>query len=721
MLLQGLGSSSTVGVQAGSGGTISVGTSSANTINIGASGSTAVSSTVNIGTSTGAAETVAAGSTDGSSTMTIDGGTGGISLATGTGSGTTGSISITTGNSSGGNSGNVTVDTGSAVVSGTTVIDDTFEGSGSGSMNDWGTSGADDWYGATETYSNAEAHSGSYSLKVTETGSWGTAENYAAVSVTAGQEYWVSLWLRAGTVGETIGGVFSWNNGAPLDLTPITDTTTGWTEMTGVGVAPAGATAAYLYFGDGSGVSGHVQYMDDYVVSDDSSVVAPYLNLGATNAEAITLGNANEIGATTLQGGAGGVSVTAGADATINIGTTSAANNVTIGSTSGGVTKFQGNGISDTITGASSNPSDIIETSTNSTLAFQIQNTSGYNILGADTTDGYAIVGTSSHVNGGIDFDNSTNSYNVELESGATSATYTLSLPTAGVSGSECLQSTSGSTTTATALIFGSCGGGGGSYINNATTAQSANLYVQAGTSGSVAGVLEANSAGSGDILDLKNGSGTNVATFGSTGNVLLQASTNSASALQVDNNTPSPVLNVSTTGGGTVTVTNNGSTSSPAITTQSSGWEWDNSSSSGLTTLAVSPHTVGDLMMFVVDAGGTGNAIVGISGGGVSNWRPVVNNAYNQYMFEGTVTSTGSSTITISETGGSATAFSELIAQEFSSSLWFECGLDCCCCEYAEQHSINHGNVPELNDHRGEPALLGLCRHWSQLLIMRH
>jgi hypothetical protein len=91
---------------------------------------------------------------------------------------------------------------------------------------------------------------------------------------------------------------------------------------------------------------------------------------------------------------------------------------------------------------------------------------------------------------------------------------------------------------------------GSGSYIQNGVTAQSANMYVQAAASGSVAGVLRANVAGTGDILDLKNGAGTNVATFGSTGAVLLQNSTNSASAFQIQNAAGSSIFNINTSTG---------------------------------------------------------------------------------------------------------------------------------------------------------------------------
>lgn len=71
------------------------------------------------------------------------------------------------------------------------------------------------------------------------------------------------------------------------------------------------------------------------------------------------------------------------------------------------------------------------------------------------------------------------------------------------------------------------------SAINNTTSLQKANYYVQAATSGTVAGVLQAASSGTADILDLRNSGGTNVLTVGSTGNVLVKPAA-SATAFQV-------------------------------------------------------------------------------------------------------------------------------------------------------------------------------------------
>lgn len=90
---------------------------------------------------------------------------------------------------------------------------------------------------------------------------------------------------------------------------------------------------------------------------------------------------------------------------------------------------------------------------------------------------------------------------------------------------------------------------GSGNYIQNTTSVQSANMNVQAASSGSVAAVLQANAGGTGDILDLKNGSSVNVATFGSSGAVMLQNAANSTTAFQVRPNGSSiDVLDVDTT-----------------------------------------------------------------------------------------------------------------------------------------------------------------------------
>jgi parallel beta-helix repeat protein len=68
-------------------------------------------------------------------------------------------------------------------------------------------------------------------------------------------------------------------------------------------------------------------------------------------------------------------------------------------------------------------------------------------------------LGTSSSVNGSLVVKNATNANTITLVSGATSASYSLTLPTSGPAVSQCLQTDS---VTASLLIFGACGSGSG-------------------------------------------------------------------------------------------------------------------------------------------------------------------------------------------------------------------------------------------------------------------
>ncbi len=128
-----------------------------------------------------------------------------------------------------------------------------------------------------------------------------------------------------------------------------------------------------------------------------------------------------------------------------------------------------------------------------------------------------------------------------------------------------------------------SCGFGlTGTFIQNQATVQSANFYVQAATSGTVAGVLRANAAGTGDILDLLNGAGTTVGSVSSTGATLhkntsvnafqVQSAGSGTSALNVDTtnsrvgigtNTPTRALDLSL---------NDSATTAPPLIIQQAG-----------------------------------------------------------------------------------------------------------------------------------------------------
>ncbi len=110
----------------------------------------------------------------------------------------------------------------------------------------------------------------------------------------------------------------------------------------------------------------------------------------------------------------------------------------------------------------SANGKDIRYSQTSSTSAFTIQNANGVNLFNADTTNGEIQFGNynggTNAVNGKISFNNSTNANTVGLQSGATSTSYNLTLPTGLGSSGDCLVDTTGTGV----LGFTSCGGGGG-------------------------------------------------------------------------------------------------------------------------------------------------------------------------------------------------------------------------------------------------------------------
>jgi len=273
-----------VNIESGSAGTLQIGNSATN-------------HTIQIGTGAGV-QTTSVGSGTSTSATTIQAGTGGLALATGSGAGLTGSISITTGNSSTTASGNITIDTGTGIIDGLVIEDKTFE-TGLDNMNAW--------FGNTVAQSTAQAHSGTHSLAETSNAvNWGVIETLPGVSVTAGHQYLFSMWVRAATTPRTITARAVWNGtSGSVTLSPVLDSTTGWTEMTGLGVAPGGATSVY-WESQSTGVNGETHYYDDMTVTDlSSSSAASSISVGSANAKIVTIGNINQIGATSILGGSG--------------------------------------------------------------------------------------------------------------------------------------------------------------------------------------------------------------------------------------------------------------------------------------------------------------------------------------------------------------------------------------------------------------------------------
>jgi hypothetical protein len=97
--------------------------------------------------------------------------------------------------------------------------------------------------------------------------------------------------------------------------------------------------------------------------------------------------------------------------------------------------------------------------STNSiTTAFQVQNAAGNNVMAVDTTNNQVVLGKASTLAGQILF-NGSGAYAVTLNTGATAAAYTITLPTAAPTASQCL--ISGPSGSISQFVFGACGGSG--------------------------------------------------------------------------------------------------------------------------------------------------------------------------------------------------------------------------------------------------------------------
>ena len=261
--------------------------------------------------------------------------------------------------------------------------------------------------------------------------------------------------------------------------------------------------------------------------------------------------------------------------------------------------------------------------------------------------------------------------------------------------------------------------------INNSTSVQQANFYVQAATGGSVAGILQAASSGTADILDLRNTNGVNVASVGDSGVATFQSSATSGTTFQVQNTGGKNILGVNPSSdtvalGSSNSVagdlsfydasdTNSISLASPSAiaasytltlpsntptaglclgtspsnanqliftscaTQVSAGSityvnEW-NTSGSDVTSLSISPVNVGDLLIFYSHA--TNDVTVSsVSGGGVNTWTKVTSgsngtNGGEIEMWRGVVSTVGASSISVTYSASPGT--NEIVVEEFT------------------------------------------------------
>jgi parallel beta-helix repeat protein len=160
-------------------------------------------------------------------------------------------------------------------------------------------------------------------------------------------------------------------------------------------------------------------------------------------------------------------------------------------------------------------PSIVLQATAGSGTAFQVLNGSGKSLFSVDTNNNNIAVGAAgpSGQDGAIVFNNATNTNTVTLQSGATSGSYTLTLPTSGPSTGQCLQSDG---TTASQLVFGSCGAAANPTLQDAynnssspatitTSSAAKNVLIQSG--------VGFNSANAFQVQDASGSSAFNVDT----------------------------------------------------------------------------------------------------------------------------------------------------------------------------------------------------------------
>lgn len=119
--------------------------------------------------------------------------------------------------------------------------------------------------------SNAQAHGGSWSLAITCTTAGSlAAESNISLACVPGDEITVTAWVRAGSTGRSVtlsapcfDGTNTFN-GTTLPVATATDSSTGWTQLTGTVTIPAGTTAQIHPRIDITGAAlGEVHYVDD--------------------------------------------------------------------------------------------------------------------------------------------------------------------------------------------------------------------------------------------------------------------------------------------------------------------------------------------------------------------------------------------------------------------------------------------------------------------------
>ena len=151
----------------------------------------------------------------------------------------------------------------------------------------------------------------------------------------------------------------------------------------------------------------------------------------------------------------------------------------------------------------------IIKPNSDTSTTFQVQNNAGSSILGVSSSGASVQFGQGSSLTGKLVLSNATNNNTVTIQSGVTTTSFALVLPTALGASGDCIKDTTGTGI----LGFGACGAGGGgggstlqdSYDNSGT----ANPQILLTAANGGIKIRDASGGVSGNLLQLQNAAGT--------------------------------------------------------------------------------------------------------------------------------------------------------------------------------------------------------------------
>jgi hypothetical protein len=498
LTIQAGAASSVLALDSGTSGTVNLGNTSASTINIGANN---IAHTINIGNGgSTTTQTISLGSTSAASTAKLQAGATSETL---TNSGDT--IQTTTNSTTAFQVQDAVaapvllVDTTSTAANGSQLNYLTYPGFESGSFSN-ASAGWAAVSPATLAQNTTKLHTynGLYSAQVTTTSSNGGLTTSSFISAPPTGTYIVSFYAKvsSGTMASTAFIVQS-TDGTTHACSPasgVTINSSGFQRLYCSITTTAAMTALQITQNDGTA---RTIYID-----------AVQLQSNSFNGATITTPTPYQIGSIQLRGVINNpVTFMNNGDSTtaFQIQNATDTSNLFVADT---LDSKIGIGAVPSSTGATLQIGGSASVLTTSTTAFQVQNAAGNNILDVDTTNNQAILGKASSLNGTLQFANAagTNTVSLSLQANPSSS-YTLLLPTAAPSTSQCLQTSS---VTSNQLTFATCGSGGGSNITNGTTLQTAaNFNIQSVAVGNATGQLRALASQTADLLDFENSSGS--------------------------------------------------------------------------------------------------------------------------------------------------------------------------------------------------------------------